>query len=399
MQIAVLCHSRLIDVPLLVIFVPPQLHLLIGVIFLLWSWLKAIDSSVANVFISRIGVQHSGEHGAKGFKGNDCRKIARSSHVIIELLRPMAKEDDQKSYDADLDTHLKQNSACRAVARALKAFDVVINRTMGIELHAEGEPAILEFGRSFSSIASLMQPFIALQAWRDSSRETPKVHCVLHEMRDWITKHQKTLLTYSEQGSETLHSFYALHEQNWSVPITGAQLDVREAIRLAVAEAKRLLCDKKQAQAHKISDGTRSGHNKRRRIAYTRKGAADPSRTQLDPNLSAGRSTESVDDPPAPWDQPQSIKQCALGTIVVGPVDHAIQQRMRSVLAFVANRLPGESAVQDRVRLHFDWRRANKGGHPPWRAQEPKKRVEIERPRKKHKRYQPARDEDFPPVM
>jgi len=254
---------------------------------------------------------------------------------------------------------------------------------MGIKLHAEWEPAILEFGRSYNSIASLMQPFLPLQKWPHSWRQTPKVHCVLHEMREWIAKQQKTLLAYSEQGSETLHCFYALHEQNWSVPVTGMQLDVREAVRAAITDAKRLLREKNHGQSHKVTDGTRSGQNKRRRLAPKRTGSAHLLRTQLDSSLSASRAlamspapralrydTESVIDS-APWDQPQSIKEGTTRRIVVGSVDRAIQQRMRSILAFVANRLPGESAVQKRVRVHFDWRNAGKSVSPPFSTPKP----------------------------
>ena len=324
--IELLQHPRLCELPLLDVLVPPQLHIVLGIVLHLWELLDVIDAQVAIAWMRVVGVSHSRPHGARGFDGN----------------------------------------SCTAVAAALQAFHLVMARTMSVKLHPEWRQSISAFEEAYADLVTFVELFAPRQQYRDPERLTPKIYCLVRELPTWIDQHQCTLLSVSEQAFETLHWFYALHEQNWKIPSTGMRPETLVECNHSAKIARRLADKHPLDDVHTPSDGTRGGgaRGRKRRRADT---ASLVAVSQVDPKFikMVGGSRRS---PLTPTPPSHSSDEKGAPLLLFPNIDNAIRQRQRSLVAFVANRLPDQFVVQSRIEETINWQKLGGIGIAPWRS-------------------------------
>ena len=168
-------HNPIISGPndklILDIIPPPELHLLLGVVNLLYKMLKGVWSE-AETWPSSLSNAQSPYHGAQ-YEENECRKLLKN----VDRLQQLAEANSAFQVFGFVDT--------------LRKFDSVVRACFGSELSFD----------YFEKINQFKTAFLALP----NSRVTPKLHVVFHHISDFIDRQNSPLGLFSEQAVEAAH--------------------------------------------------------------------------------------------------------------------------------------------------------------------------------------------------
>lgn len=333
------------DCPLWCFLTPPQLHILLGIVKLFWSWLRLLDFKVASAFMKKHNIVANRKHGHMDFEGNQCRKILRFSRTILDLLPekhrvpPLSHRQSEGDRDlsgscsggepvscAPVDSLLYKFFLLRKLVELMLSFSDVVSAVMGSKLESDSWPDILDsFNARRDLFVTLFNKRFPVQSGRDDDRMTMKFECLKHEVPRRILHTGRSLLPDSEQGFEALNHRYMVHELNYKVPRT-AQFDGSESAAgssvsrgLKLSNAARL--EGRLPGVSNPSDSTRSGQSrKKRRLAE------------------------------------HSVPKVTAPSFIIGDTQTAQRQRFLSVVAYNRLCLPSGACVQDRVRQWLDWR-------------------------------------------
>lgn len=149
---------------------PPQLHLMLGVVNVLFSNLLNECEEDALLWAKACNVQRDITHGSPSFNGNSCRILLKK----LDLLRSRSK-----------------NIGCLKYIEVFKAFKDVVDACFSKILDTNFEDKIREFRNSYLEL---------------NISVTPKVHAVFYHVPEFCKKTQTGLGFYSEQVIESLHS-------------------------------------------------------------------------------------------------------------------------------------------------------------------------------------------------
>ena len=166
---------------LVIMFVPPpELHLLIGPVNLLYQELNKVWQVGAEEWIRRLNIKREEYHGGS-FNGNDSRKLLKNIAILEELTPP-------SNVQIFIDT--------------LKAFDEVVISCYRENLISNYKEKISVFRKYYRTLGINV---------------TPKVHAVFHHISEFCDVVKKGLGPWSEQTSESLHSDFKKLWQNYKV--------------------------------------------------------------------------------------------------------------------------------------------------------------------------------------
>jgi len=252
---------------LLVYMPPPPLHLMLCITKNHFHYLELLDMPLANDFLHSINVRRSERHGASDFVGNDCRKILSSIKKLRSRHRfplRISKRHEQKELD--------RLSAIQLIATSMAAFDVVVSRTMGLNLHPEWAEAIETFRSAFANFTATYNKISSPASGRSLNRITPKQQCVFNETVEWITEHKSSLNRHTEQPFESLHIEYREFEKRYKIPRTGNQNMPPQRHRKKPAKNS----PDEHFGRHTPSSGTRSGQTKKNRVNQKKIPSAPP---------------------------------------------------------------------------------------------------------------------------
>ena len=160
---------------------PPELHLMLGTVNLLYSNLEKVWPDVIQ-WPSSLYIEKEAIHGGS-FAGNGCRKLLRN---IDQLERCIPDE------------HL-------LFVDAFKAFNEVVVSCFGKSLHTNYKSRIERFRRTFQKLGI---------------RVTPKVHSIIFHVIEFCDSKRCGLGTWSEQAFESVHSDFAKHWEKYKVPLS-----------------------------------------------------------------------------------------------------------------------------------------------------------------------------------
>ncbi len=110
--------------------VPPQLHILLGLVKDLYDAVNIFSKDVTAQWLAKIGVHHDDRHGRSGFIGNDCRKMLASASVLESLLTRATRSSGEEM------RHIS------TVVDALRCLDKVVAAVMSVSLGTTWAEAI-----------------------------------------------------------------------------------------------------------------------------------------------------------------------------------------------------------------------------------------------------------------
>jgi hypothetical protein len=204
----------------------------------------------------------------------------------------------------------------------------------------------------------LLEHYHPVLKHRAPDRHTLKIRLLLNEMREWIFKHNASLLRISEQAFETLHSSYLKFSANFQISETGA-------LKRSGSRSKKVRKDADDAFGSLgPTGGTRSGavrvrHQQGQAARLSRKlSLAIVSLAQLRQH----REARSFDT--GQWEPGARAVAKLTGlqkrTVVAG------RKRFLSMVAFNATRLPRDRFAASLISACDDWERTDRSAPPPW---------------------------------
>jgi hypothetical protein len=272
------CHF---ETDLLEIFVPPQLHLTLAVnIFL--KFLKRLFPQLYSKWItatkSQGGLELSPDpqHGGENFNGNACREILRTSHklrefspspeqVTAEIQSTWAQSSSSSNFGKEevaSDPLSERFQALRDLTVCFEDFDEILHRTTSPKLFDD-------WSESFTKLRSHFELFttsyrLVFPPRQNRSLLTPKLHVLMYETPQWIERHQVSLCRISEQAFEGVHHNLKAFQEKRN--------------RTRKMNKKKKLQNAVTPEVEVPSEGTRSGTQKRRKLA---KKKADEEETKV----------------------------------------------------------------------------------------------------------------------
>ena len=155
------------------LFPPPELHLLIGPVTTLLDALQKKWSDT-DKWLTLCHIQRQAYHGGS-LNGNACLQLLQRVDLLESTL-----ECPEKQF-----------------IETFRSFKAVVDACYGNNLSSDFQNAISKFSSDFMELPVRM---------------TPKVHCVVHHIRQFCEKHSTSLGRWSEQSTESLHSDF---EKTW----------------------------------------------------------------------------------------------------------------------------------------------------------------------------------------
>ena len=156
------------DTLIMDIILPPELHLLLGIVNTLFSHMMKVFEKVANEWEERCYVEREMTHGSPSFKGNSCRILLNN----IDLLRSIC------------------NLGCLKFVNAFQTFNEVVKACFTVDLSPKFVELIDEFREAYLAL---------------NISVTLKVHAVFFHVKEFCITHKKGLSFYSEQAMEAVH--------------------------------------------------------------------------------------------------------------------------------------------------------------------------------------------------
>lgn len=218
--------------------VPPQLHLLLGIVKTLLLWVETLDKALLERYLRKIGVVRNVKHGREDFQGNECRKILRLSKQISDLLpeRHRLPVRDEDVADTIVDLRVSSDEYKLTLLRLLVdlfgSFSSVVSTTMGSMLRDQWQASLERFDRLRQNFVVFFNARYPVRgARRDELRLTMKLECLRREVPRRILATDLSLLADSEQGNESVHFYYQELEARYKIPHTetgNRQEDLKE---------------------------------------------------------------------------------------------------------------------------------------------------------------------------
>ncbi len=243
--------------------IPPQLHLLLGLVATLMQFLFKLDEQLYLNFIRAIGVLPNKRYSDTDFHGNPSRKILRSHEKLRGFLsaRPLARHAGESSSPKYC------TLLCHSLCDTLAALSKVVSSCMGGALDPHYLASIKHFLAAYDTFVSQYNKRVPVAAGRVSSRYTMKTECLRVEVPRRLQHTQRSLLPDSEQGAESVHSLEKQFAANYKIPHSTVAISSRskpQPLTKAQRSAKNRLTAR-SAHIANPSDGTRSGQSLRKR--------------------------------------------------------------------------------------------------------------------------------------
>jgi len=301
-----------IQLQLINVFPPPQLHLLLGITKSLFKFLENLAMSLANDWLAKIKVRRSERHGATDFTGNDCRRIIRSTAQLRQL--------------PDFPKHLSRassgiyNNTILLLTTAFADFSRVVAHTMRLQLNPNWSTSLATFKSSYAEFVTSYNIIFEPAAGRSKGRWSPKLRCLFVQVPQWINAHKQSLSAVSEQPFETLHYRFLSHILKYPKPKTGEEREAGRRRQTSSPNFVRASRSKNVSSSHTPSSGTRSGQTLRKRKIQQ----------------------VSSDKENSPF--PPRKKR------IIGNITRARQINIQAVASFNSNNLPLQFCVQTRQK-------------------------------------------------
>ena len=162
----------------------PQLHLLLGVVNMLYKKLSSVWENGADKWTTELNVTQNAMHGGE-FNGNACRKLLKNA----DCLEHLATEAN--------------HFGAMPIIKCFKAFDKVVATCFGVKLDADHyKIAISQFKKAFLDLDLSV---------------TPKVHAIFFHIEPFLQGKDHGLGLYSEQAMESAHSKFKAHWSRYNV--------------------------------------------------------------------------------------------------------------------------------------------------------------------------------------
>lgn len=158
------------DTPIIEIMNPPELHLLLGIVNLLFNHMYKAFKKIAVAWAKMCNAERQITYGGQGnFNGNDCKKLLDK----LDDLRRICPIE------------------CLKYVQVLSDFRKVVDGCFGRTLNPEFAKYIDSFKKSYLGLEEVPV--------------TPKVHCVFVHVKEFCQKHNVGLGIFSEQAFESVH--------------------------------------------------------------------------------------------------------------------------------------------------------------------------------------------------
>ncbi|MEE8114436.1 MAG: hypothetical protein V3T23_08775, partial [Nitrososphaerales archaeon] len=342
------------EIELIDVLVPPQLHLLLGIVVTLFNFLCDVDVNVAYSWLADCGVHHSDTHGRTGFIGKHCRLMTQKSDLLLKYAHVCIPNSEFPERIALLKKSVSSIAAC------FSALNDVIRATFGLSLDSRYNAILIRFGVVYSVMTDLVKSFHRVPAGRSPDRHTLKVHCLLCDMPRWIARNNASLLRISEQSFETLHSAYHHFATDFKIPVL-------VPLMLCGGRVKER---RVQEEVLGPSGGTRSGQTACRRTG-TDSLAALSSVSLVpasDSTVLAGRRARLRDQTCSTSNQSASHlqKPSPSGSALENTILVARSSRFYSLVAFNCSRLSREPSAQARAAQISIWLDGGSKSPAPW---------------------------------
>ena len=155
------------DTPIILLCPPPQLHLLLGPLNVLYDELSKTWPQCEE-WIKNLHIKREEYHGG-AFNGNDSRKLLKNVSMLEEMVPEKLK----------------------GFVNAFRAFDQVVQSCYSKILAEDYKEKILEFKECYTKLGISV---------------TPKVHAIIHHIPDFCDMKKMGLAPWSEQTAESIHS-------------------------------------------------------------------------------------------------------------------------------------------------------------------------------------------------
>ncbi len=255
------------DEPVANFLVPPQLHLLLGLVSQLMGYFQDIDAALYADFLIVVNAVSNQRYGTTDFNGNTSRRLllpascAKMRNMIPHGLHTArrALEPASSAY-----TSLLLHQLCDV----MESLSAVVNAVMGGVLNPEYKDVIQRYFFSFDHFVVTYNKRKPVAAKRATNRYTMKQECLRVEVPRRISSTKRSLLADSEQGAEAVHSLEAAQAADFKIPIL-AQRRTRssgrgQTLSRPAQSAESRLADRLPGVSNP-SDGTRSGQSSRKR--------------------------------------------------------------------------------------------------------------------------------------
>ena len=152
---------------------PPELHLLLRIVNKIFKELQTAVPNIAEEWLNKLGIVQPKHHGGE-FTGNMCRKLLKSSHVLIEICN-----------------RSNQASLINLFGSTLVAFDNVVDHSFGKQLCPVFENSVKTFENLYLQTGMTV---------------TTAAHIVMVHLIQFCKLKKCGLSRFSEQASEAVHS-------------------------------------------------------------------------------------------------------------------------------------------------------------------------------------------------
>ena len=204
-----LLQELFMERPIADFLVPPQLHLVLGIVKTLLGWLAVLDRAMMNHFLRDIAVVRNPKHGDEDFRGNECRRILRSSGKMIKLLPPEEQlffDDSADVINVEVSSEQYRFALLRRLVELFMLFGDVVSATMGLQLRAEWRLTLQYFEKHRITFAR----YPVRGAGRDDLRLTMKLECLRQEVPACSMTRSRPL-SLSTRSFRTCRNFIKSH--------------------------------------------------------------------------------------------------------------------------------------------------------------------------------------------
>lgn len=306
---------------LLTTFPPPLLHILQGIVKRLYNYLDTVDRPTGDQFLQLCGVNRSVYRGLQGtdFTGNDCITIL-TNHRKLLTCQSIAQRHSRHSTPASASSAGPDTliiiSIVQLLQKCFSTFYIAYSSVAEIHLSPQCLHNITTFAKAYSLFAATYVQHYPHQASRSTDLLTPKMHCFITEIPEWIRQHRCTLARESEQGSESLHLNFSNFYSNYSVSNTRTKAHSAFSAVSSPTPSPKVKVIRRTAKRQRVEDAS----------AYTESQSREPKRVAQQTFL------------------PANAKKLAT----------ARRLTLLAVVAFNSSRLPFSSVCERRMRQAGD---------------------------------------------
>jgi hypothetical protein len=256
----------------------PPLHNCVLVVNKFVGYLVKLLPDTATTWILGLNCKPNprrGKDGLTGFAGNDSRKILKSTAALRKLLPSLetvnvnvAKTSGKEEIDYKSAQYLFKT--VWQLVLCIEDLNQIVHRTTSPKLHDDWAESTQDFQRHWLAFSEAYQN-INPSSMRNYGLTSPKIHNLLVELPEYISRSQHSLFRVHEQAFETVHSDYKKFEKRYSVPNCGfIRLESKSSTSSSTNERTVQTNDKKKSD-EPPSSGTRSGAQKKVKIVKSKR--------------------------------------------------------------------------------------------------------------------------------